>query len=60
MVLNPQQYAASARTSDAPDMDRVYDMAEVEITGRRRGESCDDADPDAVIYQNTYFNPNWI
>jgi hypothetical protein len=59
VILNPQQHAATARARDAPDMDRVYDMPEVEITGRCRGESCDD-DPDAVTYQNTYFNPNWI
>jgi hypothetical protein len=41
-------------------MDRVDDMPEVEITGRRRRESRDAARPDAVKPQNTYFNPNWI
>ena len=60
VILNPQQHPATAWTRKTPDMDRIDDMPEVEIAGRRRCESCDDADPDVLKSQNTYFNPNWI
>jgi hypothetical protein len=60
VILNPQQDPPTACARLTPDMDRIDDMPEVEIPGRRRGESRDDTAPGAVNTQKTYFNPNWI
>src|SRR4030095_8004296 len=40
VILDAQQHAAIERPSDAPDVDRIDDMPEMEVARRRRGEAC--------------------
>jgi hypothetical protein len=39
VIFDPQQHLAAARARLAPYRERVGDMAEVELPGRRRGEA---------------------
>jgi len=41
VILDAQQHGASGRLSHAPDVDGVYDVAEMEPSGRRGGEPSD-------------------
>lgn len=40
VILDAQQHAAIERPSDAPDVDRIDDMPEMEVARRRRREAC--------------------
>jgi leucyl/phenylalanyl-tRNA---protein transferase len=40
VIFDAQQYAAIERPSDAPDVDRVDDMSEMEVARRRWREAC--------------------
>ena len=48
VVLDPQDHAPAGRPGDAPDVDRVDEVAEVEVAGRRRGEAGRRARPAAA------------
>jgi leucyl/phenylalanyl-tRNA---protein transferase len=49
VVLDAQEHVTIERTGDAPDVDRVDDMPEVEIARRRRREACNQRPGDGCL-----------